>query len=104
MLFIALGGLLPLAPPDGIRVGVADVGEVTDEAREAVGPLAPSRDRFPASVDTVAPLARTLLPNADLVADVSALRSFTVLPASDMADGGLDPATLGVPKMEDSRR
>ena len=105
MLFIALGGLLPLElPDDGIRVDVGAVGDVT-EAREAC-PVVPSSDRLAARVETLELFPRMLLPNVDLVAvaGVSVLRSLTTLPVSDIAEGGLDPPMLGVPKIEDSRR
>lgn len=94
--------------PDGIRVGVAVADEL--RARDGGGPIAPWTDeRFSGSgLDVLAePLGRTLPPNVDLVAveGVSLMRrSFATLPVSESAEGGREPATLGVPKMDDSRR
>lgn len=69
--------------------------------------MAPSIDRFVRCVAVLTgPLARMLLPSVAFVAvdGVSVgRRSLVVLPASDNTDGGR-AVTLGVPKMEDSRR
>lgn len=96
--------------PEGIRVGVA-VAEA-DPARAGGGPIEPSRDRFftapvvDAEVLAVL-LTRTLLPRVDFVAvDGASLmrRSLMTLPVSERAEGGRDPPTAGVPKIDDSRR
>lgn len=96
-----------VAEDDGIRVGVAvpDVELLRDMA--GGGPIAPSRERFAACVGALIPLVRALLTRAALVIvdGVSVdLRSLPVPTVSERADDGRDPPTLGVPKMEDSRR
>ena len=101
---------------DGIRVGVVSFAAVLDVelVREMVGggPIAPSIDRFRTveAVVAAAPFARTLRVRALMVEGVStalpfmAAGVFVVLLASDRTDDGREPMTLGVPKMDDSRR
>lgn len=102
---------------DGIRVGVVSFAAVLDAelVREIVGggPMAPSMERFLTVEVVVAagPLVRTLrVIAAFTVEGVSAALPFIIagvlvaLLASDKTDDGLDPMTLGVPKMDDSRR
>jgi len=95
---------------DGIRVGVAKPGlEDTEPLRDKAGggPIDPSKDRLLAAVPATVLLVRTLFPKAGFVAvdGVSlSLRSLTLLPTSDKADGGREAGMLGVPKIDDSLR
>jgi len=107
---------------DGIRVGVASFAPAVPDAefvREMLGggPIVPSSDRFLTVVAVdAAPFARTLRVSAGFTVEgvstplpfsvdgVSANLPFVVLPVSDSTEDGRNPFTLGVPKMEDSRR
>ena len=93
--------------PDGMRVGVAALAEWL-RLTAGGGPIAPSRVRFDvlAPRALMGPLARTLLPRADFVSveGVWLSRRSLMLSVSDRAEGGRVPTTLGVAKMEDSRR
>ena len=98
-------GVPRAADPDGMRVGVAEVELARARAEAGGGPIAPSTERFVACV-AVRPFVRTLRPRVglDAVEGVSLVRrSFVVLPVSESTEGGREP-TLGVPKMDDSRR
>lgn len=89
--------------PDGMRVGVADV---VPAPRDGGGPIAPSTDRLAVCPAAGGPFARTLRPSVDFVRDEGTSlnrRSFAVLPESESTDGGREE-TVGVPKIEDSRR
>ena len=70
--------------------------------------MAPSTVRFDvlALRELAGPLARMLLPRAGFVRVGVWLRrrSLTTLSVSDRTEGGRVPTTLGVAKMEDSRR
>lgn len=100
---------------DGIRVGVVSFVLDVELVRETVGggPMAPSMERF-LTVEVVvaaAPFARTLRASVAFTVDgVSIALPFiatgvlVALLASDRTEDGLDPMTLGVPKMDDSRR
>lgn len=119
---------------DGIRVGLVSFAIVLDVEllREMVGggPIEPSIDRFrvvdvvvvaavPPSIDrlrtvevvAMVPFARTLRVRAAFTVEgVSISLPFcaagvlVALLVSDKTDDGLEPITLGVPKMDDSRR
>lgn len=95
---------------EGMRVGVAvDCVPVLTALRDTAGggPIDPSTERFVMIAVGAEPLVRTLFAKAGLATERGgslSLRSFTVLPASDNADGGLEPEIVGVAKIDDSRR
>jgi len=91
---------------DGMRVGVASACVDPELRVPGGGPIVPSSERFAA---IMLPFVRTLLPKADfeVVAGVvtdDSLPCLAVLLASESTEEGLEPATLGVPKIDDSRR
>ncbi len=85
---------------EGILEGVAKgVGAREERAFSGGGPIEPSMVFF--VLCAADPLARTLSLAATDGGSLN-LRSLAVLPVSDSEDGGR--VTLGVPKMDDSRR